>query len=341
MAEDSGPSSGQGDPGNDEMTTEKDQLIVGRSVKTKVLKKINGGSFGEIFLGKLMSTGQKVVVKLERQNCKCPQLLFEGSVYRHLEGGPGIPETYWFGMHDPLYSVLVMELLGPSLQELFIYCQRKFSLKTVLMLIDEMITIMEFFHRKSYLHRDIKPDNFMIGRNEKSDRLYIIDYGLSKKFTRHKFIPHPHCPLAHGLVGTARYASIHAHLGRDDGPRDDMESMGYMWVYFLKGKLPWQGIPIGNKREKFHKIKEMKIETPLETLCENLPGEFMTYLTYCRHMRVDDIPNYVHIKDLFVSLATKEGIAYDKRYDWVIRQEESGEKVKYFKVDEEHLSSSA
>ena len=341
MADNAGPSSaGQSDPISDEKT-EKDELIVGRSVKTKLLKKINAGSFGEIYLGKLLSTGEKVVVKLEHQNCKCPQLLFEGSVYRHLEGGPGIPQTYWFGMHDPLYSVLVMELLGPSLQELFIYCQRKFSLKTVLMLIDETINIIEFFHKKNYLHRDIKPDNFMVGRGQKADRIYIIDYGLAKKYTRHRVIGHSHYPLAHAMVGTARYASIHAHLGHEDSPRDDLESLGYMWVYFLKGKLPWQGIPIADKREKFRKIKQMKMDTPLQALCEGLPSEFITYLTYCRHLRVDDVPDYYHIKELFATLATKEGITYDKRYDWIIRQEESGEKVKYFNVDEEHLSSSA
>ena len=317
-------------------------LVVGRSVKTKLLKKINGGSFGDIYLGELLSSGDKVAVKLELQNSKHPQLLLEGSVYRHLEGGPGIPQTFWFGMHEPLYNVLVMELLGPSLQDLFLYCKRRFSLKTVLILIEQMVDMVEFFHKNHYIHRDIKPDNLMIGRGDRADMVFIIDYGLAKKVAGYrKIISHSHYHVAHALVGTARYASVHAHLGHEDSTRDDMEALAYVWIYFLKGKLPWQGIQLPSRSEKFGQIKDTKINLPVSELCEGLPEEFVTYLNYCRHLRLDDTPDYVQIKQLFSNLATKNDIKCDKEYDWVIRKRETGEEVKYFEVDEEHLSSSA
>jgi len=305
------------------------EFIVGRSVKTRVLRKINEGAFGEIHVGELLENGKQVAVKLEVQNTLHPQLLSEGNIYRHLQGGPGIPEVYWFGLHEPLYNVMVMDILGPSLQDLFVYCDHKFTVKTTLMLVDQMLSILEFFHKKQYLHRDVKPDNFMIGIGDKASQVYVIDLGLTKKISRQRFsVGQIGCQLLHPMVGTVRYAGIHAHLGHEEGPRDDLESLAYVWAFFLRGSLPWQGIDARNRDEKFARIRDMKKQTRPADLFEGFPHEFDRYLDYVRAMRRDELPNYQRVRDVFRKLAANSGIAYDFEFDWVVKERETGEPVK-------------
>ena len=309
-----------------EAQPQEKELIVGRSVKTRIIKQINCGAFGAIFFGRLLTSGEEVAVKLEPQKCPYhPQLLFEANVLRSLEGGPGIPKVHWYGLHEPDYNVMVIDLLGPSLQDLFAHCEHKFSLKTVLLILDQVVDSLEFVHDQHFIHRDVKPDNLMIGRREHVHKIFLIDYGLAKKYSGHRrYSSGYQYHVAHPLVGTARYCSVHAHLGHDDGFRDDMEALGYVLVYFLKGKLPWQGLTAETRKEKFHKIKEVKINTPLDKLCEGIPEEFSAYLNYTRALRTDDCPEYDRIKELFRQLAKREEIEYDNKYDWVIQQEKTG-----------------
>lgn len=304
-------------------------LVVGRSVKTRVLNKINGGAFGEIHLGELLSTGEKVAVKLELQHSPHPQLMSEGNIYRHLADGPGIPTVHWFGLHEPLYNVLVMDLLGPSLQNLFAYCGRKFSVKTVFMLADQILETLEFIHGQQYIHRDIKPDNFVIGLGDKADRLYLVDFGLAKKMTGQRFsVGNLGRNVVRPLVGTVRYASIHAHLGHDEGPRDDLESLGYCLMYFLRGSLPWQGVTAKNRQDKFARILEIKKSTPSTELCQGFPGCFAGFLDRARMMRKEDQPDHKRLQAKFRKAAAAEnGIEYDNQFDWTIKLQETGETV--------------
>ena len=283
--------------------------------KYRLSKKIGSGSFGEIFLARNTETGEETAVKLEKSSTKYPQLELEYRVYRVLYGGIGIPRALWYGSEGD-HNILVMDLLGPSLENLFQYCKQQLSLKTVLMLADQMISRVEYMHSKHLIHRDIKPDNFLIGANRNSSLVYIIDYGLTKKYfcsTNNTHIPYRE---GKNLTGTARYASINTHLGIEQSRRDDMEGLGYVFMYFLKGILPWQGLNGNNKKEKYQNILDKKVEIRVEDLCEGFPQEFAMYLNYCKSIRFEDKPDYSYLKRIFKELFFKLGYQYDFLFDW-------------------------
>ncbi|KAB5557584.1 hypothetical protein DKX38_008493 [Salix brachista] len=285
--------------------------------KFKLGRKIGSGSFGELFLGVNVQTGEEVAVKLESVKTKHPQLHYESKLYMLLQGGTGIPHLKWFGVETD-YNVMVIDLLGPSLEDLFNYCNRKLTLKTVLMLADQLINRVEYMHSRGFLHRDIKPDNFLMGLGRKANQVYVIDFGLAKKYRdlqTHKHIPYRENK---NLTGTARYASVNTHLGVEQSRRDDLESLGYVLMYFLRGSLPWQGLKAGTKKQKYDKISEKKVSTPVELLCKSHPSEFVSYFHYCRSLRFEDKPDYSYLKRLFRDLFIREGYQFDYVFDWTV-----------------------
>ncbi|XP_042516298.1 casein kinase 1-like protein 10 isoform X4 [Macadamia integrifolia] len=285
--------------------------------KYKLGRKIGSGSFGELYLGVNIQSGEEVAIKLEPVKTKHPQLHYESKLYMLLQGGTGIPHLKWFGVEGE-YNVMVIDLLGPSLEDLFNYCNRKFTLKTVLMLADQLINRVEYMHSRGFLHRDIKPDNFLMGLGRRANQVYIIDYGLAKKYRdlqTHKHIPYRENK---NLTGTARYASVNTHLGVEQSRRDDLESLGYVLMYFLRGSLPWQGLKAGTKKQKYDKISEKKMLTPMEVLCKSYPSEFISYFHYCRSLRFDDKPDYSYLKRLFRDLFIREGYQFDYVFDWTV-----------------------
>ncbi|CAH8336780.1 unnamed protein product [Eruca vesicaria subsp. sativa] len=290
-------------------------LVIGG--KFKLGRKIGSGSFGELYLGVNVQTGEEVAVKLESVKTKHPQLHYESKLYMLLQGGSGIPNIKWYGV-DGEYNVMVIDLLGPSLEDLFNYCNRKLSLKTVLMLADQLINRVEYMHTRGFLHRDIKPDNFLMGLGRKANQVYIIDFGLGKKYR--DLQTHRHIPYRENknLTGTARYASVNTHLGVEQSRRDDLEAVGYVLMYFLKGSLPWQGLKAGTRKQKYDRISEKKVSTPIEVLCRNQPSEFVSYFRYCRSLRFDDKPDYSYLKRLFRDLFIREGYQFDYIFDWTV-----------------------
>lgn len=197
-----------------------------------------------------------------------------------------------------------MQKLGPSLETLFNFCRRIFSLKTVLILGHQMIDRIEYIHQMSHLHRDIKPDNFVIDSQNGHD-VYLIDFGLARRY----------CQLVNGKVehiarvkmqsftGTARYASIGAQQQFTTSRKDDLESLGYILVYFLKGRLPWQHVPKANggpngitPKQRKERILEIKLSTKTAELCQGLPVEIESFIVYCRGLRFEEQPNYSQLR---------------------------------------------
>ncbi|KAL4003164.1 Casein kinase I isoform alpha [Acanthocheilonema viteae] len=299
------------------LTTPTDCIIAS---KYKLHRKIGAGSFGDIYLAVVIATGEEVAVKLESSKARHPQLLYESRVYKILRGGFGIPRLRWYGTEKD-YNLLVMDLLGPSLEDLFNYCNRRFTMKTVLMLAEQMIGRIQFVHIKNFIHRDIKPDNFLMGTGRYCDKLFLIDFGLAKEYCDSRTGAHiPYREDKH-LTGTARYASVNAHLGIELTRRDDMLSLGYVLMYFNRGSLPWQGLKAVTKKQKYEKICEKKLTTPIQVLCKSFPIEFAMYFYYCHKLHFDEAPDYAYLKQLFRTLFKKLNYQYDYMFDWTTRKQ--------------------
>jgi len=229
----------------------------------------------------------------------------------------GIPNVRWYGIEGD-YNVMVPDLLGPSLEDLFNYCGRRFQLKTVLMLADQLLGRLEYVHTKSFIHRDVKPDNFLIGLGKRQSVIHIIDFGLAKKYRDPR--SHQHIPYRENknLTGTARYASINTHIGIEQSRRDDLESLGYVLMYFIRGSLPWQGLKANTKKQKYERIMDRKMSTSTEQLCKGYATEFRSYFEYCRSLRFEDRPDYAYLKRLFKELFYRKGFQYDNMFDWTV-----------------------
>ena len=210
-----------------------------------------------------------------------------------------------------------MELLGSSLEDVFQSQQKKFNIKTVCMIGIQMLDRLEFVHSKNIIHRDIKPDNFVLGLDNKSHIIYVLDFGLSKKFRSSRTHQHIKFNVNKKLTGTARYASINALKGCEQSRRDDLEAVGYVLMYFLRGSLPWQGLHVHKGEDRYKKILAKKRSTSAEELCKGFPNEFVEYINYTRNMEFEADPDYKFLRGLLISVLEKLNATYDFWYDWV------------------------
>ncbi len=176
---------------------------------------------------------------------------------------------------------------------------------------------MEHFHNKCYLHRDVKPDNFVIGIGDSVGTVFLIDYGLAKRYRDANTMVHISYRDHKKLTGTTRYASLNTHLGAEQSRRDDLECLAHTLIYLLKGDLPWQGMLARNKQEKYDKIRDKKMNTPVETLCNGLDPEFGIFLTYCRSLKFEEKPDYSRLHKLFRDLYYRKKYDAHFEFDWI------------------------
>ncbi|CAL9733031.1 casein kinase I homolog 2 [Monosporozyma unispora] len=293
-----------------------DSTIVG--LHYKIGKKIGEGSFGVLFEGVNMINGVPVAIKFEPRKTEAPQLKDEYRAYKILNGTPGVPQAYYFGQ-EGLHNILVIDLLGPSLEDLFEWCNRKFSVKTVVQVAVQMITLIEDLHAHDLIYRDIKPDNFLVGRlgSPDANKIHLIDFGMAKQYRDPKTKQHIPYREKKSLSGTARYMSINTHLGREQSRRDDMEALGHVFFYFLRGQLPWQGLKAPNNKQKYEKIGEKKRSTNVYDLAQGLPIQFGRYLEIVRNLAFDETPDYEGYRQLLLSILDDLSLQADGEYDWM------------------------
>lgn len=294
---------------NDENSNKSNELLNDYII----LEQIGSGSFGEVYLAQ-HKNGGFVAIKVEDRT-KAQRVYNEYKIYRYLHKSDftiGLPKIYDY-LQSPDYNIMVMQLLGPNLEDLFNKFNRKFTLPTVFHLSLQLILLLKQLHISQYIHRDIKPNNFLIGRDKNMSQIYMMDFGLSKKY----MINNKHISFRdkRSLIGTARYASINMHMGFEPSRRDDLESVGYMLVYFLKGTLPWQGIKKQKGNEHIEAIGEVKMCTKLEDLCKGIPDCFREYISYCRNLKFEETPNYDYLIKLFKTSIEKLNIKPE--FEWI------------------------
>jgi serine/threonine protein kinase len=320
----------------------------------KIGRRIGEGSFGIIYDGVDTTTNKHVAIKYESKKSEAPQLRDEYRTYKLLQGFTGIPNAYYFGP-ESMYNILVIDLLGPSLEDMFDTCNRKFSVKTVCLAAKQMLCRVQSVHEKSLVYRDIKPDNFLVGRippyvdtteNPSLDKdvnsilkhhskehphpasqIYLIDFGMAKFYRDPKTLQHIPYKEKRSLSGTARYMSINTHLGREQSRRDDLEGLGHVLMYFLRGSLPWQGMKAATNKQKYEKIGEKKRTTPIKELCDGFPEEFAIYMNYVRKLGFEETPDYDYLRGLFDNVLKRMGEEEDNVFDWMIKLEEQRKEI--------------
>lgn len=279
-----------------------------------ISKQLGAGSFGEVYLAHNKS-GRDVALKIEDK--KKPQKINnEYKIYKYLHKSGfniGLPKIYEF-IQTVDYNIMAMQLLGPSLEDIFNTTNRLFDLQTVFHITEQLIKLMKSLHETGYIHRDIKPNNFLF--DAKTQQIYMMDFGLSKQY----LISGKHMDFKNGrsLIGTARYASINMHMGFEPSRRDDLESVGYMLVYFLKGSLPWQGIKKQKDVSHIKLIGDKKMCTSLESLCTTLPQCFKRYISYCRKLKFTETPDYDFILRLFSQDC--RSLKIKPRFNWKVHE---------------------
>ncbi|CAD8197067.1 unnamed protein product [Paramecium pentaurelia] len=278
-----------------------------------VHKKLSSGSFGIVYQGLDQINKQEVAIKIEKEeNEEVRSLDREVQIFKRLGTLEGVPQLIWFGEENN-DKILVMQLLGKDLSYHFKQLKR-FTLKTALLIGIQLIDVLEKIHQQGVVHRDLKPENIVLGSGKDNGKIYLIDFGISKIY---KDANNHHMPFREqrSFLGTTRYASIAAHLGHELSRKDDLESMMYIILYFIRGQLPWQNLQNVTDKERTKKVGEMKILMQNE-IFRDQPKEFQKIFDYIRQLSFKADPNYKMITFELKKAADSLKLNLDGYYDW-------------------------
>jgi len=301
---------------------------------------IGKGYCGTIFKGMNKITKQAIAIKAESINSNDKHLHLEYAIYQRLYGVDGMPKVLYYGTRNT-ENIMIMELLGPSIESLFNICERSFSIKTVCMIGKQLLTRLEMVHKRGIIYRDIKPENFLIGLIDYSkpitnkldeevdsylsdekrlppvSTIYLADFGLSEFYRNEKtgvYVPDVLKPPC----GTPRYMSLNTHKCRQQTPRDDIEALGYCLIYFLYGgRLPWMGILANTPDKMIQLIGNVKRSLPLEKLCQGQPKQFIKFIEHVRKLGFYDLPDYDYLRGLLDEILKEQGEVDDGYFDWI------------------------
>eukprot|EP00877_Chromochloris_zofingiensis_P013793 jgi/Chrzof1/8668/Cz03g19130.t1 len=288
-----------------------EKVCVGGGPEYIVDRKLGKGGFGQVFIGRRVQTSKQkdgananyVALKFEHRTSKGCNYgpPYEWSVYTSLGGVHGIPKVHFKGRQGDYY-IMVMDMLGPSLWDVWNSQGQQMSQEMVACIAVEALSILKDLHAKGYVHGDVKPENFLLGTagsvNEK--RLYLVDLGLATRWKDNVCGTHVEYDQRPDVFrGTVRYASVHAHLGRTASRRDDLESLAYTLLFLLKGRLPWQGYQGDNKG---YLVCKKKMATSAEMLCRYTPPAFRQFTEGVVNQKFDEEPKYEAYMKLFEPL---------------------------------------
>ena len=268
-------------------------------------EKIGAGAFGQIYKCQNVKTKEIYAGKIESLTSISPQLYHEYKILNEMKGKFGFPTCYKL-INTKQDRTLIMDFLGPNLETIMNKMpNQKFTMKTALMITEQIIQRLKDLHSKFLLHRDMKPENFVIGQKGKERTIFLIDFGLSRKYINERTLEHIPLKDKRPILGTVRYISINTHLGFEQSRRDDLESLAYIMIYFIMGELPWQCIKAKTKKE-----------TVPNEICKFLPEEIKTFVGNILKLDFSEKPDYAFLTSLLDKLMSKYGYSNDLQFDW-------------------------
>ena len=293
--------------------------------KYKVTKIIGRGSFGSVFRGKNLENNEQIAIKVEDWKKRGNVLESEAYFLYYLKNY-GIPEIKSFGVYNQ-YKILVQTLLGDNLEYIFTSKSKNLNIKDVCMVFIQLLDRLEYVHSKYVIHRDLKPENIMIDLESKKI-IYLIDFGMAKKYRSGKTRKHIKFSVPGRLTGTARYCSINALRGTEQSRRDDLESAGYVMIYLAqRGYLPWIGLTNPDKLERYRQIYQIKKKLTEEELCCHLPKAFCDYMKYTKRLNFEEDPNYNYMRWLFINLLTFKNFQNNLKFSWLSTKKQKGKEI--------------
>ena len=304
--------------------------------KYKILKKIGAGSFGKVYLGSKINSNDLFAVKFE--NKKNLDIVLEKEAYfLYLLRGFGIPEVITFG-HNIKYNILIQTLLGNSINNIFFQNHKRFKIKDCCMIGIQILDRLEYIHSKYIIHRDIKPDNFLVGLSDAS-LIYLIDFGLAKKYMSHRTGKHVKFEIHKRWSGTSRFASANSLRGVSQSRRDDLESFCYILLYLMKGSLPWDKEFSHTYKEDLIFIYRLKKFLRPDILFEDLPKETEELYVYCKKLDFEQKPDYNYLRSLVLKILNDNNYKNDLKFSWInvctnnlLKSQNDSMKNKYKKI---------